>query len=213
MSRSTRLWLVLGLNLALVGVLAAVGIGAHSLGVIAEGADYLADAAAIGVALLAIWLSGRPPTVARPHGYPKATALAALVNAGWLLTLTALVASVATTRLISGTREVHGLPVLIVSTIAAMAMGVGALVLGGDEGEENDDAGSLNMRAVLIDTAADAAAAATVAVTGGIILATSGNYWLDPTVALAVSGVVAYHSIKLLRLVIAELRSGPRNVT
>ena len=90
MSRSTRLWIVLGLNLALVGVLAAVGIGAHSLGVMAEGADYLADAAAIGVALLAIRLSGLPPTVARPHGYPMATTWAALVNAGWLLVLSVL---------------------------------------------------------------------------------------------------------------------------
>jgi cobalt-zinc-cadmium efflux system protein len=209
MSRSTRLRLVLGLNLALVGVLIAVGIGAHSLGVMAEGADYFADATAIGVALLAIWLSGRPPTTARPHGYPKATAWAALVNAGWLLTLTAIVASVAVARLISGTREVHGLPVLIVSTIAALAMVAGAFILGGDEDDANDDGGSLNMRAVLLDTAADAAAAATVAVTGGIILATSGNYWLDPTVALAVSGVIAYHSIKLLRRVIGSLRTGP----
>lgn len=56
--RSTRLWVVFGLNLVLVGVLVAVGLEAHSLGVVAEGADYLADAA-IGVSLLAIWLSGR----------------------------------------------------------------------------------------------------------------------------------------------------------
>jgi cobalt-zinc-cadmium efflux system protein len=207
MIRSTRLWLVLGLNLALVGVLAAVGIGAHSLGVMAEGADYLADAAAIGVALLAIWLSGRPPTTARPHGYPKAEAWAALVNAGWLLTLTALVASVAIARLISGIREVHGLPVLIVSTIAAVAMVAGALILAGDEDDENDGGGTLNMRAVLLDTAADAAAAATVAVTGAIILAARGNYWLDPAVALAVSGVIGYHSIRLLRRVITALGS------
>ncbi len=69
MSRSIRLWIVLGLNLALVGVLAAVGIGAHSSGVMAEGADYLADAAAIGVALLAIrqlgFASVRSPRISR----------------------------------------------------------------------------------------------------------------------------------------------------
>lgn len=207
MSRSNRLWLVLGLNLALVGVLAAVGIGAHSLGVIAEGADYLADSAGISVALVAIWLSGRPPTVARPDGYPQATAWAALVNAGWLLMLSALVASVAIARLLSGTREVHGLPVLIVSTAAALAMLAGAAILGGDEGED-DEGGNLNMRAVLLDTAADAAAAGSVAVTGAIILITNGSYWLDPTVALAVSGVIAYHSVKLLRQVIGRLRAG-----
>jgi cobalt-zinc-cadmium efflux system protein len=125
-----------------------------------------------------------------------------------MLTLTALVASVAIARLISGTREVHGLPVLIVSTLAALAMVVGALILGGDE-DEDDEGGNLNMRAVLLDTAADAAAAATVAVAGAIILLTSGSYWLDPTVALAVSGVIAYHAVKLLYRVIGTLRAGP----
>ena len=81
-SRSTRLRVVLALNLVLVAGLVAVGSSAHSLGVLAEGADYLADAAAIGVSLLAIWLSQKPPTARRPNGYPKATALAALVNGG-----------------------------------------------------------------------------------------------------------------------------------
>jgi cobalt-zinc-cadmium efflux system protein len=199
--------LVLGVNLVLVGVLVAVGIGAHSLGVLAEGADYVADATAIGISLLAIWLSARPPSPARPHGYPKATAWAALVNGGWLLLLTVLVSAAAIERLVQGTREVHGLPVLVVSGIAALAMVVGALILGDDEDEDGDDGGSLNMRAVLLDTAADAAAAASVSVTGAIILATGSNYWLDPTVALVVSVVIAYHAIKLLQRVRVTLRT------
>jgi divalent metal cation (Fe/Co/Zn/Cd) transporter len=53
---------------------------------------------------------------------------------------------------------------------------------------------------------ADAAAAASVAVTGAIILARHGSYWLDPTVALIVSIVIAYHSIILLRNVVRALR-------
>ena len=53
-------------------------------------------------------------------------------------------------------------------------MVVGALILGGEVDDLDDDNGSLNMRAVFLDTAADAAAAAGVAVAGGIILATGG---------------------------------------
>lgn len=207
MSRSTRLWLVLALNLALVAVLVAVGIGAHSLGVMAEGADYLADAAGIGVALLAIWLSRRPPTVAHPDGFPMATAWAALINAGWLLILAMLVSAAAIARLVSGTPGVHGLPVLIVSAVAALAMVAAAVILGIDGDEDDDEGEDLNMRAVLLDTAADAATAGGVAVTGAIILASNGNYWLDPTVALAVSAVIAYHSVKLLRRVVGRLRA------
>ena len=206
MSRSTRLWIVLGLNLALVGVLAAVGAGAHSLGVIAVGADYLADAAAIGVAVMAIWLAGRPPTSARPQGYPKATAWAALVNAGWLLVLSVLLMAAAIQRLVAGTHEVHGLPVLIMSGVAAVVMLIGALILRGDDDDDDDESGNLNMRAVLLDTAADCVAAGAVAVGGAVILATSGNYWLDPAVALLVSAVIAFHALRLVRKVLAQLR-------
>jgi cobalt-zinc-cadmium efflux system protein len=137
-TRTGRLGVVLVLNLLLVGALVAVGLSAHSLGVLAEGVDYLADAAAIGVSLLAIWLSNWPPTVKHPRGHPKATLLAAAVNAGWLLVLSVLVAAGATGRLVTGAHDVHGLPVLIVSGIAAVVMVVGALILGGDVDDLDD---------------------------------------------------------------------------
>ncbi|MDQ6947087.1 MAG: cation diffusion facilitator family transporter [Actinomycetota bacterium] len=206
MTRSARLTVVLVLNLVLVVGLVVVGFSAHSLGVLAEGADYLADAAAIGVSLLAIWLSKRPPTPKRPHGYPRATAFAALVNGGWLLILSLVVIAAGIDRLATSTHEVQGLPVLIVSGIAAVVMFGGAVVLDGDADDDEDDAnGNLNMRAVLLDTVADAAAAAGVAITGAIILAADGLYWLDPAVALAISAVVAYHAVRLLRRVTAAL--------
>ena len=208
MSRPARLTVVLVLNLLLVVSLIGVGLSAHSLGVLAEGADYLADAAAIAVSLLAIWLSRRPPTPARPHGYPRAPAFAALVNGGWLLVLSLLVIAGGIERLATSTHEVHGLPVLIVNAIAGALMFAGALLLGGDVEEDLDedtDNGDLNMRAVLLDTAADAAAAVGVAVTGGIIFAAGGLYWLDPAVALAISAVIAYHAVRLLQRVVDAL--------
>jgi len=122
LTRAGRLRVVLVLNVALVAGLVIVGSSAHSLGVLAEGADYLADAAAIGVSLLAIWLSDRPPTQRRPDGHPNATNVAALVNGAWLLILSFLVIAGAIDRLATGTHQVHGLPVLVVSGIAAVAM-------------------------------------------------------------------------------------------
>ena len=112
MSRVKRLTVVLLLNLGLITALVIVGLAAHSLAVLAAGADYLADAGAIGVSLLAIWLASRPPGRARPHGYPNATNIAALVNAGWLLVLNIAIAAAAIQRLAEGTRPVEGLPVL-----------------------------------------------------------------------------------------------------
>ncbi|MDA8266486.1 MAG: cation diffusion facilitator family transporter [Actinomycetota bacterium] len=209
MTRSKRLLVALLLNLVLVVGLVAVGASAHSLGVLAAGADYLADAAAIGFALLAIWLSDRPPTARRPGGHPRANAIAALVNGSWLLVLSVLIVASAADRLISGTPAVHGLPVLIVSGIAAAAMIVAAVILGGDlEGDDDDedDDEALSLRAVLLDTAADAAAAAGVAITGAVIFATGRFDWLDPTVALVIALVIGFQALLLVRRVFRALR-------
>lgn len=205
MTRVNRLALVLVLNLVLIAGLLVVGLTARSLGLLAAGADYLADAAAIGVSLLAIGLSTRPPTLRRPHGYPRATSIAASVNGAWLLVLSVLVIAGAIHRLVVGAPRVDGLPVLIVSGVASIAMVIGVVVLGGDVDDDDD----LNMRAVLLDTAADAAAAAGVAVSGGVILATGRMYWLDPAVALLIAVVVGYHALVLLRDVVRGLRRHP----
>jgi cobalt-zinc-cadmium efflux system protein len=206
-SRAERLVVVLVLNLALVAALVIAGIGAHSLGVLAEGGDYLLDAGGVGVALIALILSRRPPTARRPSGYPNATNIAALVNAGWLLLLQVAVATAAVIRLTTGTPEVHGLPVLVVSAAAAVTMAAGALILGGDAPGEDDAEGDLSIRAVLLDTAGDAAAATGVAAMGGIILVAGGWYWLDPTVALVIAVVVGYHALALVLKVLRRLRA------
>ena len=207
LSRTARLCAVLLGNLALVGALFVIGIAAHSLGVWAEGADYFADAAAIGASLLAAHLADRPATARRPDGYPRATRYAALLNAGWLFALCLLVAAGATDRLATRAHQVHGLPVLIVSAVAAIVMLGGALVLGGDVDNGGDDGAELSVRAVLLDTIADAAAAGGVAATGAVIYATHGNYWLDPTMALVVSVVVAYNAARLLGRIRLSLRT------
>jgi cobalt-zinc-cadmium efflux system protein len=199
-SRTRRLAVVLLLNLALVAALVITGLAAHSLAVLAAGADYLADAAAVGVSLLAIWLA------ARPTGHHRATTLAALVNAGWLLVVNAVIVAAAIGRLATGTHRVHGLPVLIVSAVAAVVMLAGALVLGGDDADEGDG-DELNLKAVLLDTAADAAAAAGVAASGAVILGTGGWYWLDPATALAIAVIIGYLTLKLLRTIIKTLRT------
>ena len=205
MSRAQRLIVVLVLNLGLVAALVIVGITAHSLAVLAEGGDYLLDAAGVAVALLAIRLSARPASRARP----APTDVAALVNCGWLLALEILIIGAAAERLLTRTPQVHGLPVLIVSGVAALTMTAGALVLQADPDDDDDDADGrdLSVAAVLLDTVSDAAAAAGVAVTGGIILAAGGWYWLDPAVALVIAVVIAYHALALLRKVLVRLRS------
>jgi cobalt-zinc-cadmium efflux system protein len=192
---------VLGLNVALVSALVVVGVTAHSLGVLAAGVDFLADAAAIAVSLFAIQLAHRPE---RSAAHANATSIAALVNAGWLLALNVWIAVTATRRRVSGVPEVHGLPVLVVSAIAAVVMLAGALIFGADV-EDADGKEDLNIKAVLLDTVADAGAAAGVAVTGAIIFVTGRWNWLDPAVALVIAVVIGYHAGGLIWRVLGAL--------
>lgn len=207
MTRERRLGLVFALNLALLGGLVTVGLTAHSLGVLSAAGDYLGDALAIGLSILSVRLAHRAPTSKRSFGYERTTILAALVNASLIVAVAAGVVVVASERLASRVPHVGGGPVLAVSAAAAGVMLAGTLVLRGDK---TDD---LNMRAVLLDTAADAVTAAAVAVVGVVILLTGGLYWLDPAVALVISSVIAYRALGLLREV-AEvlLESTPKDL-
>jgi len=198
MSREARLGLVLGINLAMVLALLLVGLFAHSLGVLASGADYLGDAFGAGLALLGVRWSRR-----RQDG--RATSVAALVNASLLLTVTLAVIFEAIYRLSTGALSIHGVPVVVVSVIAAAAMIGCALILG-------DVGGDIGMQSVMLDTVADAAAALGAAIGGGVILLTGGTYWLDSLVALLIALVVAFHAIKLLRKVALELRQRPTSI-
>jgi cobalt-zinc-cadmium efflux system protein len=197
MTSEKRLALVLAINLAMVLSLVLVGLLARSLGVLASGADYVGDALGTGLSLVAIRLS------TSGRGNPRAASLAALVNSSLLLLVTLAVAAEAIRRLSTGAPSVHGVPVVIVSVIAALAMVACALILG-------DIADDLNMQSVMLDTVADAAAAIGVAISGAIILLAHGVYWLDSSVALAIAAVVGYHALRLMRRVLTELGTNPR---
>jgi cobalt-zinc-cadmium efflux system protein len=194
MTQDRRLGLVLGINLAMVLALLLVGLLAHSLGVLASGADYLGDALGTGLSLVALRMTRRSAA------HPRARSYAALANSSLLLAVTLAVVAEAARRLVTGVPPVHGVPVVIVSVIAASAMVACALILGNVEGD-------LSMESVMLDTVADAAAAIGVAVSGAVILLSRGAYWLDSVVALLIALVVGYHALRLMRRVFVDLRA------
>jgi cobalt-zinc-cadmium efflux system protein len=193
MTRDRRLGLVLAVNLAMVLALVLVGLVTRSLGVLASGADYLGDALGTGLSLVAVRMSRGK------RGRRMATSYAALANSSLLLLVTLSVVAEAVHRLSSGAPSIHGVPVVIVSVVAAIAMVACALILGNVEGD-------LSMESVMLDTVADAAAAIGVAISGTVILATGGSYWMDSLVALLIALVVGYHALRLTRRVLLDLR-------
>jgi Co/Zn/Cd efflux system component len=102
-------------------------------------------------------------------------------------------------RLMTGAPKVYGLPVLVVSATAALVMLIGSTILRADNDDGDDVGADLAMRAILLDTVADAATASGVAISGGVILVAHGLYWLDPAVALVIGSIVGYHASGLVR--------------
>jgi cobalt-zinc-cadmium efflux system protein len=204
-TQSSRLLLVLAINVVMIVGLVVVGLTSHSLGVLAAGGDYIADSAAIALGLVAIRVSRHP------RGHKKATTFVAFINAGFLLLASGFVVVEALRRLASRSPEIHGPSTMIVSLIAMVAMIIGAVILGDDDDNEDDNGdgdGDLHMKSVMLDTIADAAAAGAVALAGGIIYFTGRYFWLDPSIAIVVAVVVGYHAARLLRKALRAL-TGP----
>lgn len=198
LSQRRRLWIVLGLNGALIVGLVIVGFAAGSVGVLAAAGDTLADTAALALGLIAVALRDRDPNHVNAN---RPIAIVALVNATILLAVTIGVAFEAITRLIDGSPAVLGLPMAVVSLITALVMIAGALVLG--LGSHRED---IHMKSVLLDTLADAAAAVGVLVAGVVIWITDGLYWLDPVIALILAAVIGFVGVRLAMQAIAALR-------
>jgi cobalt-zinc-cadmium efflux system protein len=196
MSQLRRLVIVLALNLAMIVALVVVGLASHSLGVIAAGGDYVADSTAIVLGIVAVTIRDR----VGPHS--QATTYVALVNGTALLFVTGFVLTEAVMRLVNGTPDIHGLPVLVVSSVAAAFMIAGVFILGRDAGRED-----LHMRSVLLDTVADALAAAGVAVGGAVIYATGRFFWIDSAISIVIAVIIGVGAMRLLRDVVRALRS------
>jgi cobalt-zinc-cadmium efflux system protein len=196
MSQFRRLAVVLALNLALVVGLSVVGLLAGSVSLLAAAGDSLGDAFALGLGLLAVHLRER-------HGRVGAINVVALINVLVLLVVTAVVVVEAIARLRAGSPPVVGTAVLIAALVTAVVLATGIVVLGrGAAGED------LHMRSVVLDAAADSAAAAGTAVAGLVMAVTHGLYWLDPVVAAVIAVVIAAGALRLLVDVVRALRSG-----
>jgi cobalt-zinc-cadmium efflux system protein len=197
-SQRRRLAIVLALNLALIGGLVTVGIAARSVGVLAAAGDTLADSVALALGLIAVTLRDRNPDHPRAN---RPIAIVALVNAAILIAVTVIVTVEAIARLREGSPAVLGFPMAVVSLITLAVMIAGAIVLGLSARRED-----IHMKSVLLDTLADAAAAAGVLVAGTIIWRTGGLYWLDPVIALILAAVIGYAGAQLAVQAVAALR-------
>jgi cobalt-zinc-cadmium efflux system protein len=205
MSRSRRLALALGLNIALVVGQLAFGLVAHSLGLLADAGHNLSDVAAVMISLVAVRWARRAPTAERSYGYHRGTILAALGNAAMILAATCLIFYEGVHRL-TRTQPVRGGLVVVVA-LAAFVINAGAALALREHGLD------LNMRSALLHMAGDAVASLGVALAGLVIVLTGGYLWLDPVVSMAIGVLIAIEAFRLVRQAVEVLlESTPKDI-
>jgi hypothetical protein len=94
-----RMWVALGINVAMLLVEAVGGLLTGSLAVLADAGHLLSDVGSIGLALLAAGLASRPAGARRTFGYQRSEVLAALANGLLLVAVSVAVAVAALGRL------------------------------------------------------------------------------------------------------------------
>jgi cobalt-zinc-cadmium efflux system protein len=205
MDRSRRLAVSLGLNAGLVVVLVVFGVRAHSSGLLADAGHNAVDVSALGMSLVAVRLTLRPPSAARSFGNHRATILAALANAVLIAAVTVLIVVDSVHRL-ANPHPVQAGVVAVVASVALVVNGVSALVL-------RDRSNDLNMRASLLHMVGDALASLAVVSAATVLLVVPSATWLDPVSALVVAAIIAYQAVGVLRAsVVVLLESTPSDV-
>ena len=186
--RALTIVLLISTGIAVAEVIGAVLTGALVL--FADAAHMAADAAGIGLSLLAAWFATRPATGRRTFGYARAEILAAMANSLLLLAMAGVIFTEAIRRLMS--------PPPVSSTLL-IAFGAGALAANACSllVLRHGQAQSLNVRSAFLEVAADTLGAAAVIVTG-IIISATGFALADPIASLAVGALILPRTWRLL---------------
>jgi len=186
-----RLLVALALILGLMVGEVVVGILASSLALLSDAAHMLTDAAALGLALVALRVAARPPRGAMTYGFRRVEALSAIANAVALALLGVWIA-VESVRRLASPPDVDGTLVLALA-LAGMVVNLAATwTLSGA------NRASLNVEGAFQHILTDLFAFAGTAVAAVVIL-TLGFDRADPVAALVVAALMLRAAAGLLR--------------
>ncbi len=182
----------------------SAGIWSHSLSLLADAEHILADVGALGLALLAIWLS-ESISKKTVFGRYRLEVLAALANGIGLACVAGWIVKEALVRLQSPTTEILGVPMLVT---ALVGLGVNTFNVFCLHGCSHQD---LNVRGAFLHLLADVASSV------GAVLAAIAVIWLnwtwaDGVISLGVAGLIALfaaylviQSVNCLRTQVADI--------
>jgi cobalt-zinc-cadmium efflux system protein len=178
-STAMRLRIAVGLTAFFVVLEAVAGILSHSLALLSDAGHNLTDTLALILSLWAFELALRPSTAERTFGLHRAGILAALANAVVLVAIAVGILIEAYQRFLEP-EPVHA-EVMIGVAVVALVLNL-AIAVWLHAAAEHD----LNVRSSFVHVAGDAASAAGVVV-AGVLIALTGQHWLDPAVSVLIA--------------------------
>lgn len=195
-----RLRIAIGLTALFVLVEGLAGLASHSLALLADAGHNLTDVLALILSLWAFELASHPSTAERTFGLHRAGILAALANAIVLVVIAVGIVVEAYRRLVAPEPVAAGLMIAVAAVATVLNL---AIALWLHRPSEHD----LNVRASFVHVAGDAASAAGVVV-AGILIALTGQTWLDPAVSLLIAFFIAWTSRGVIREAVDVLLEG-----
>ncbi len=188
---TTALVLALGCTLLIAAAQFIGGIWANSLALQGDAGHMVSDAAALAVSLGAAWLAARPLTAKRTFGFHRAEILAALLNAAFLLGISAWVALRAIPRL-GREVDIAAGPVMVIAVIGLIVNLVALYLLGGHQHS------NLNIRGAFLHVLGDTLGSAGVIVSA-IVIHYTGWTPADALVSLGIAALLVVSAVRLLR--------------
>ena len=177
------------------------GVLSGSLALLADAGHMLTDAAAIAMALVAMWIAQRPASVERTFGYHRTEILAALANTFALWLIAGWIAFEAYHRLAVEGTEVDGLPVLLVGFGGFLINLAAAWILHRSSGE------SLNVEGAFQHVLADLLGSVGVIASAALIMAFEWHI-ADPILSIGIAVLILYNTRKLIFSVLNVLLEG-----
>ena len=176
------------------------GYRAHSLALISDAFHNFTDAVALIIALVAVKLESRPATDAKSFGYQRAGILAAFINAGTLVALTAYIVIEAVQRFEKP--EPVASTVMLVVAIAALLLNSAITLALRREGERD-----VNIRSAVVHMLGDAISSVGIIGAAILIRVTASPRW-DPAISIAIGVLILWSSWGILRETVNLLLEG-----
>jgi cobalt-zinc-cadmium efflux system protein len=204
-SSRRRLWFAFWTQLAFLLVEVVGGILANSLALLADAGHMLSDVGALGLSLLALAWTARPPTERKTYGYHRLEILVALVNGLVLWAIAGFIFYEAAWRFYQPP-AVSSRPLMIIASLGLLVNLLGMYVLMPSR-EHN-----LNLRSAFLHLLGDSLGSV-AAIAAGVAIWWRGWYWFDPLAGVVVGVLIIVSSWQLVwEAAEILLESTPRHI-